>query len=159
MSLKVAVRYLIDLFYPIFRPVLDHQTYRFLACGGVNVAVEILSFFIAYHFIIQKQVIHLPMGIAISPYIGALIISFCIGFPQGFWMMRNVAFPSSTLRGRTQLVRYFIVVMINLLLNYVLLKILVEQLNIYPTPSKVIATGVVVVTSYLLQKYFSFRTN
>ena len=159
MDLKTVFQKLTDPFYPIFRSLMDIQTYRFLACGGTNVAIEIVTYFISYNFILQKQIVHLPGGIAISPHIAAFLISFSFCFPLGFLLMSKVAFPDSALRGRTQLIRYFSVVMLNLLLNYVLLKILVEQFGIYPTPSKILATGVVVVVSYFLQKHYTFKSN
>ncbi len=155
--IKTAVYKIIDFFYPPFRSFVDVQTYRFLACGGINVGLDIIMYFISYNFIIQKQVVYLPMGIAISPHIAAFLLSFSVCFPLAFLLMRNVAFPGSSLAGRTQLIRYFIVVMINLILNYVLLKILVEQFHIYPTPSRIIAAGIVVAVSYVLQRNFTFK--
>jgi putative flippase GtrA len=44
-------------------------------------------------------------------------------------------------------------------LNYIFLKIFVEQLHFYPTVSKLIITFIVVGFSYLAQKYFSFKTD
>ncbi len=155
--MKAAIHRVIDIFYPIFRSFLDVQTYRFLACGGINVALDILMYFISYNFIVQKQIVYLPMGIALSPHIAAFLLSFTVCFPLAFMLMRNVAFPASSLAGRTQLIRYFIVVMINLILNYVLLKIFVEQFGIYPTPSRILAAGIVVAVSYVLQRNFTFK--
>jgi putative flippase GtrA len=157
LPVKAAIHKVIDLFYPLFRSVMDLQTYRFLACGGINVALDIVMYFISYNFIIQKQIIYLPLDVAISPHIAAFLLSFSVCFPLAFLLMRNVAFPDSTLAGRIQLIRYFIVVMINLILNYVLLKIFVEQFGIYPTPSRILAAGIVVVVSYVLQRNFTFK--
>ncbi|MBW3544590.1 MAG: GtrA family protein [Bacteroidetes bacterium] len=137
---------------------MDIQTYRYLACGGTNVAMDVAMYFISYHFIFQKQIVYLPAGIAISPYIAAFLVSFFICFPLGFLLMRKVAFPKSSLRGRTQLLRYFAVVMLNLILNYVLLKILIEQFMIFPTPAKILTTLIIIVVSYLLQKNYTFKT-
>ena len=156
--MKTAVLKVIDPLYPIFRPFFDLQTYRFLACGGINVGLDILMFFISFHFIVQKQMVYLPFDIVLTPYVAAYLLSFSVCFPLAFLLMRNVAFPDSTLAGRTQLVRYFTVVMINLILNYILLKILVEQFEIYPTPSRIMAAGIVVVVSYMLQKYYTFKS-
>lgn len=137
---------------------MDLQTYRFLACGGTNVAVEIVIYFIAYNFILQKQIVYLPAGIAISPHIAAFLISFSLSFPLGFLLMSKVAFPGSSLRGRTQLIRYFSVVMLNLMLNYVLLKVFIEQLGIFPTPAKLLTTLVIILVSFVLQKNYTFKT-
>lgn len=158
MDIKTIFQKITDPFYILFRSFMDLQTYRFLACGGTNVAVEIVIYFIAYHFILQKQIVYLPAGIAISPHIAAFLISFSLSFPLGFLLMSKVAFPGSSLRGRTQLIRYFSVVMLNLMLNYVLLKIFIEQLGIFPTPAKLLTTLVIILVSFVLQKNYTFKT-
>jgi len=84
-------------------------------------------------------------------------MSFAVSFPIGFFLMRNIVFTESTLHGRVQLFRYFLLVLICILLNYVFLKIFVERLHIYPTISKVLTTFIVVSFSYLTQKYYTFR--
>jgi putative flippase GtrA len=114
-------------------------------------------FFISYNFVLNKQIVELPF-IAISPHIAAFLMAFCFSFPTGFLLMRFVVFRSSYLRGRVQLFRYFISVCISLFLNYIFLKIFVEQLHFYPTISKFIITFIVVGFSYMTQKYFSFKT-
>ena len=158
MDIKTVFQKLTDPFYLIFRSFMDLQTYRFLACGGTNVAIEIVLYFISFHFILEKQILYLPFGIAISAHIAAFLMSFSMSFPLGFLLMSKVAFPGSALRGRTQLIRYFSVVMLNLMLNYVLLKILVEQLGIYPTPAKLLTTLVIILVSFVLQKNYTFKT-
>jgi putative flippase GtrA len=45
-----------------------------------------------------------------------------------------------------------------LVLNYICLKIFVDGLGFYPTPSKILAAFIVVAYSYLLQNKFSFKT-
>ncbi len=49
------------------------------------------------------------------------------------------------------------VVIVNLLINYFGLKLCVEVLYWYPTPSKMLITMFTVVFSFFAQKYFSFR--
>ncbi len=132
------------------------QTFRYLACGGGNTLLDILLYFISYHFILDKQVVELGF-VAISPHIAAFIIAFCISFPTGFWLMRSIVFTDSTLRGRVQLFRYFLLVAVCVILNYAFLKLFVEQWGIYPTPSKMLTTIIVVSFSYLTQKNFTFR--
>ena len=147
---------IIDQFYPPFRKFLNLQTFRYLACGGSNTMLDILLYFISYNYILQKQVLHLG-PVAISPHIGAFIIAFGVSFPVGFWLMRSIVFTDSTLRGRVQLFRYFLLVAVCIILNYAFLKLFVEQWGIYPTPSKMLTTVIVVSFSYLTQKHFTFR--
>ena len=123
----------------------------------MNTLFDLFLFFISYNFILKKQFVELPF-IAVSPHIAAFIIAFLFSFPTGFLLMRYVVFRSSYLRGRVQLFRYFLSVCISLFLNYIFLKIFVEQLHFYPTISKFIITFIVVGFSYLAQKYFSFKT-
>jgi len=149
---------ILDFFYPLFKRFFDKTTYYYAACGGVNTLFDLFLFFISYNFILKKQILELPF-IAVSPHIAAFIIAFFFSFPTGFLLMRYIVFRSSYLRGRVQLFRYFLSVCISLLLNYIFLKIFVEQLHFYPTVSKLIITFIVVGFSYLAQKYFSFKTD
>jgi putative flippase GtrA len=148
---------ILDFFYPLFKKFFDKTTYYYASCGGVNTLFDLFLFFISYNFILQKQMVVLPF-IVVSPHIAAFIIAFLFSFPSGFLLMRYVVFRSSYLRGRVQLFRYFLSVCISLFLNYIFLKLFVEQLHFYPTVSKFIITFIVVGFSYLAQKYFSFKT-
>jgi putative flippase GtrA len=72
--------------------------------------------------------------------------------------MRHVVFPGSALNGRVQLFRYFLMVLICLLLNYFFIKLFVEKFHLFPTISKIITTAIVVCFSYLTQKNFTFKS-
>ena len=89
----------------------------------------------------------------------ALFISFCITFPIGFFMSKYVVFSDSQMKGKVQLIRYFMICLFNLALNYILLKILVENAHIYPVFAQVLTTSIVVLFSYLAQRHFSFKAN
>lgn len=155
MLARFIIRF-IDIFYPLFRRFMPLQTFRYAACGCGNTALSIIIFFLSYNFVLKKQMVHLPF-ITISPHIGAMIIAFCCTFPLGFYLARTVVFSGSALRGRQQLFRYFAATIGSLLLNYMNLKILVEILHLYPTPSQIINTAIVICFSYLMQKYFAFK--
>jgi putative flippase GtrA len=148
----------IDFFYPPFRKLMPLQTFRYAACGGANTLLDIFIFFISYNYILQKQVLHLGF-ISFKPYIAALIISFCVSFPTGFLLMRHVVFSESSLHGGVQLFRYFLMVLICIILNYIFLKFFVERFNIYPTIAKILTTAIVVTFSYLTQKNYTFKVN
>jgi putative flippase GtrA len=146
----------IDFFYPPFSRLMPLQTFRYAACGGTTTLVDIVGYAIAYNFILKQQ--NVVLGpIVVSAYIASIAISFCVSFPLGFFLNRNIVFTGSTLHGRVQLFRYFVLVLICLLLNYVFIKLFVEQFHIYPTISKVLTTIIVVSFSYLTQKNFTFK--
>jgi putative flippase GtrA len=96
--------------------------------------------------------------VAISPYIAAFIMVFPITFLTGFILAKYVTFNASELRGRIQLFRYGVTVFGAIILNYVFLKIFVEYFGWYATFSKGITTVIVVIYSYISQRYFSFKT-
>ncbi|MEJ7739193.1 MAG: GtrA family protein [Chitinophagaceae bacterium] len=154
--MKQLVSSVIEFFYPPFRKFIPLQTFRYLACGSGNTLLDIIVFFISYHFIIQKKVIYLGM-IAVSPHIMAFIIAFCVSFPTGFLLMRNVVFHDSNLHERVQLFRYLLLVAVCIIMNYIFIKLFVEHFHVYPTVAKILTTVLVVSFSYITQKNFTFK--
>ncbi|MES1221556.1 MAG: GtrA family protein [Bacteroidota bacterium] len=154
--MKQRIISFIDFFYPMFSRVMPEQTFRYAVCGSFNTFLDIFIYFISYNYILRKDVLNLGF-IAFKPHIAAFFMSFCISFPVGFLLMRNIVFTGSTLHGRVQLFRYFLLVLICILLNYFFIKLFVEQFHIYPTVAKIFTTVIVVLFSYLTQKYFTFK--
>jgi putative flippase GtrA len=71
--------------------------------------------------------------------------------------MKFVVFTDSSIPVRTQFFRYFMVCLFNLALNYILLKILVEYFHIHAEIAQISTAVVVVITSYIAQRNFSFK--
>ncbi|HEY3389025.1 MAG TPA: GtrA family protein [Prolixibacteraceae bacterium] len=147
---------IVDLFYPWFSRFLSRETFLYLVCGGGNMALDLLLYFISYNFILQKQILHLGF-VAISPHITAFLISFCITFPLGFLLAKYITFSQSNLKGHIQLFRYGVTVVMCIFLNYTFLKLFVEYFHWYPTISKGVATIIIAIYSYLSQKHYTFR--
>lgn len=147
---------IIDFFYPPFKRFFSLQFFRYGVSGAANLVFDWILYFITYNFILRKQIVELGF-IAISPHIAALMIVFPITLLTGFLLQKYVTFTASEMRGREQLVRYMGVVGVNLLINYFGLKLLVEVLHFYPTPSKMIITVVCTIFSYFSQKKFTFK--
>ncbi len=154
--LRLWIISFIDFFYPLFNRIMPIQTFRYAACGAANTFLDIFVYFISYNYILHKQVLDLGF-IAFKPHIAAFMMSFCVSFPTGFLLMRNVVFTDSNLQGRIQLFRYFVLVVICLMLNYVFIKLFVEQFHIFPTIAKILTTVIVVGFSYLTQKNYTFK--
>lgn len=148
----------LDIFYPIFRRFMPLQTYHYAACGGVNTVLGLVVYFVAHNYIVNKHVVDLGL-IAFKPHIAAMFISFLFTFPVGFYLSMYVIFQGSYLRKRVQLFRYFVVIIGCMVINYICLKIFVEYLGWYPTPSQFITTGIVILFNYFSQRHFSFRTD
>ena len=148
----------IDFFYPPFRRFMNLQTFRYAASGGGNTLLGFIIYYISYTHLLQER--QLDFGFyAFKGHVAALFISFCITFPIGFFMSKYVVFSDSQMKGKVQLFRYFMICLFNLALNYILLKILVENAHIYPVFAQVLTTSIVVLFSYLAQRHFSFKAN
>jgi putative flippase GtrA len=100
----------------------------------------------------------LPLGFfTLSSHIASLVISFPFSNFFGFLLQKYVTFTASELRGHVQLYRYFMIVFINLGVNTIVLKILVDGFHFWTTPSQMAATLVCVLISYFSQKKFTFK--
>ena len=155
--LKDLILVVLNILYFPVRRTMPFQTFKYAACGAGNMCLDILIYFLSYNFLLQKQVVYTPMG-AISPHIAAFLIAFVFSFPTGFLLNRYVVFPGSVLPGRSQLARYFLLVIACILLNYIFIKLFVEAFGVYPTISKILTTVIVVTFSYLTQKHFTFKS-
>jgi len=155
--LRRTILSLIDLFYSPFKKIMPLQTFRYAACGGVNTVLDITLFAFSYNVILKKQNLDLHF-ITLSPHIASLFMAMCISLPTGFYLNRYVVFQQSGLRRRSQLMRYILVTFICILLNFIFLKLFVDYLGWYPTPSKIATTILVVFFSYFSQTFYFFKT-
>ena len=148
----------IDFFYPPFQRLTGLQTFRYAASGGFNTLLGLAVYFITYKYILKGE--NLDLGFyAFKSHNGALFISFLVSFPVGFFLMKYVVFSDSNMRGKIQLFRYFMICIFNLALNYLLLKVLVELLHIYPVLAQIITTIIIIAFSYVAQRHFTFRVS
>ena len=147
---------LIDFFYPIFKGFMPLKTYRYAACGGGNMALDLVLYFICHNFVVAKQ--NVDFGIVVmSPHIASLFLVFPITFVTGFLLSKYITFTESNLETKTQFWRYFMVSMGAIVIGYLLMKLFVDVMGIYPTPSKLLTIIIAVIYSYLLQNYFTFK--
>jgi hypothetical protein len=154
---KLLIRVVDALYIPIFRRVVSRNIFAYGVCGGANMALDTLWYFLLYHYVVCERFINLGV-VVMSPHIAALCLVFPITFFTGFWLNRNVAFRVTHLHSRRQLLRYALTVVGSILLNYVCMKLLVESFNLWPTPSKILTTIISVAYSYLVARYYTFTT-
>ncbi len=146
----------IDWFHRPF-PGIPKETFRYGATGGCNTLLDIFLYFLCYNFILDKHDVNLFV-LTVSPHIAAFLIVFPITFTTGFLFARYITFTESPIRGRIQLFRYIVSVSGSILLNYIFLKLFVECLGLWATVAKVFTTVIVVIYSYIVQRYYTFKT-
>lgn len=155
-SARDLVLPIIDFFYPPFKKLMNLQTFRYAASGGGNTLLGLIIYYISYKYVFAEKIFDFGFY-AFEGHIAALIVTFCITFPVGFFMSKYVVFSDSKMKGRIQLFRYFMVCLFNLTLNYLLLKVFVERFHIYPVLAQVMTISIVVIFSYIAQRNFSFK--
>lgn len=155
---------IIDFVYSPFQKYIPKEIFRYGACGGGNMVLDWVLYFLTYNFIIGHELVTFHLSVfnfqftqVLTPHIASLCIVFPITLLTGFWLNKYVTFTQSSLHGARQLIRYIMIVAVNLAVNYFGLKILVETVGWYPTPSKICITLFTIVISFLGQKYFTFR--
>lgn len=154
------IRQLLDFFYPLFAKFFDKQTYYYAACGGVNLVSSWVLFYLFYQFLFEKRIFNLAFAAhtyVISAYTLSSMLCFVIAFCLGFVLNKYVVFTESQLVGRVQLFRYAVSAGFSWLGNYLLLKILIEGLQFYPSIANVCSSAFVVLLSYFLQRKYTFK--
>lgn len=151
-SLILAV---IDFFYPPFKKYISIHNFRYLATGGFTFVLGYLVYYVAYKYVFLQEEVHFWM-LPLKRETAALAVDFAVVIPISFILSKYVIFTHSELKGTTQLFRFLNLQLINILLNYVLLKFFVEIFHIYPTISRLIVSVSIALFSYIYQHYFTF---
>lgn len=144
-----------DLLYIGPFKIVPPTTFRYGIVGGANVLFGIVEYWFIYNYILFQKDIDLGL-IVISAPIFAFLLNFVITFFTGFWLMRNVAFSSGKLSTYRQIIRYGLVVGINILVNYFGLKILISS-GVFPSISNAVIQPVTIAISYFLNSRFTFK--
>ena len=152
-----AIRTVIDFFYPPFQKYMTLQFFRYGLIGTVNLLFDWFLYFFIYNYVLQHKMLNLGI-VTLSSHIAAMTIKMPVVLISGFILQKYVTFSYSKLSGRVQLFRYSTVFFVNLVINYLGLKILVDGLDFWPTPSNMIISVLTIFISYLSQKHYTFKT-
>ena len=156
-NIQFQIIRIIDWCYFPFLQFMPREVFRYAVTGGLNMILDLCLYFFFYNYLLDKKIVELGF-VAISPHIAAFLIVFPITFTTGFLLAKYITFTASELRGRIQLFRYGLTVAGSIFLNYIFLKLFVEYFGWYATFSKGVTTIIVVIYSYIFQRYFSFKT-
>lgn len=150
------IRTVIDFFYPPFQKFMTLQLFRYGFTGTANLFFDWFLYFLIYNFVLHHQILNLGI-VTLSSHIATMTIKIPIVLISGFILQKYVTFSYSSLSGRIQLFRYSTVFLINLVINYLGLKILVDIFDFWPTPSNMIVSILTIFISYFSQKHYTFK--
>ncbi len=151
------IRRIIDFFYPPFQKYISISLFRYGFTGAANLVFDWFLYFVIYNFVLRHEMLNLGI-VTLSSHIAAMTIKIPIILFSGFILQKYVTFSNSKLSGKTQLFRYSTVFIINLAINYLGLKILVDLFDFWPTPSNMIISILTIFLSFLSQKNYTFKT-
>lgn len=138
------------------KSAMEHKGVRYIISGGTATVVDVVSFFIIFNYILEKENLHFG-HVQIGAHIASLCVSFTLGLITNFLITKYFVFNESNIRGREQFLRYIMVAVVTFFGNYFMMKLLVDVFNVWPTMARLIAVGTIAVLSYRLHKVFTFK--
>lgn len=121
------------------------KTILFVIAGGMGALTSLIIYTILLQF----------LGVW---YLYASIISFVLASFAGFCFQRYITFRGNSKNGiRKQVVYYFSLSLLNLVLNVLILSFFVEILVIDKIIAKVLTLGIVAIWSYFIYQKYIFR--
>jgi putative flippase GtrA len=158
MQLVSLIHKILDFFYPLVKRFFDKTTYYYAVCGFGNLVLSWILFYVFFQFVFKKQMLYVAViNFTFSAYTLTAFTCFLVSFVIGFLLMKYIVFTESGLKGRVQLFRYAVSAMISSTVSWMLLKTFIEAFDFYPSVANVLASCLVVIVSYLLQRKFTFK--
>lgn len=154
--MKKIINQVIEFFYFDFFKFIPLTTFKYIVCGCTTLSVGFITYMVSFYLILKGENVVTPWY-TFSPHVASQLLSFCAGFPTGFFLNRLIVFTESELRGRIQLFRYSLSVIASLLFSLFLIKLFVDLCHLNETVGKIFTDVVVTVFSYFVQHYFTFK--
>jgi len=135
--------------------LLDNQIVRFVFSAGLGFLVDISAFYLFYHnFLVQKTYNILSVTVRNSTV--SLALSFFMGVVVNFLITKYFVFSQSKSSSLKQFVRFASVAVIGFFANLAILKLFIQDLNMYPPVARPLAALSLFFASYFIHKAFSF---
>lgn len=132
---------------------------RYFLSAGVATLVDVSMYFIAFDYIYEKIDIQVFNSFTISAATASLLLSYTMGLITNFLITKFLVFHESDLETHKQLFRYVLVAILVLVLNYLLMRFLIRNLEWFPTVARAVSAISIGVLSFIIHKTFSFRVS
>jgi putative flippase GtrA len=95
-GLSQIITKIIDFFYQPFSKYVPQQLFRYAACGGGNMVLDWVLYFVVYNFVVGHELVYITLPfmseICLTPHIMSLLIVFPITLLTGFWLNKYITF-------------------------------------------------------------------
>lgn len=135
--------------------LLDNHIVRFVFSAGLGFLVDISAFYLFYHnFLVQKT--YNILSITVRNSTVSLALSFFMGVVVNFLITKYFVFSQSKSSSLKQFIRFASVAVIGFFANLAILKLFIQDLNMYPPVARPLAALSLFFASYFIHKAFSF---
>ena len=135
--------------------LLQNQVFRFILSAGMGFIVDISVFYLLYHNLLSQRSYPL-FSYEIRNSTISLAISFFMGVMVNFLITKYLVFHQSRSKSSRQFIRFVSVAIIGFFANLLVIKLLIQQFDIYPPVARVVAALSLFFASFFIHKAFSF---
>ncbi|MFM9008113.1 MAG: GtrA family protein, partial [Bacteroidota bacterium] len=114
-------------------------------------------YFLVYNYLYEKTDIVITDGLVVASTTASLLMSYTAGLLTNFTLTKWLVFKESELETHKQLFRYVLVALLILALNLLLMRVLIRDLEWYPTLSRAASALSIGFLSFFIHRVFSFR--
>ncbi len=139
------------------RKLINNKVIRYFFSAGIATGVDVAVYFLSFNFLFSKADLQFTNEITISAATASLVISYTCGLITNFLITKYLVFTESDLKGVHQLMRYVLVALLILLLNYLFMSFLIKVLEWYPTIARIVSALTIGLLSFIIHKVYSFR--
>ena len=143
----------------MIKKVFQFKLIRYGMAAGIATVVDVSIYFIAFNYIFKKQDIHLMQFLVLGAPTASLVLSYSCGLITNFAITKYFVFTESDLRGHHQLMRYVMVAVLILFLNYGFMSFLIRTMEWFPTIARATSAIVIGFISFAIHKVFSFKVS
>lgn len=137
--------------------ILDNKLFRYFLSAGLATWVDVLTYFLVYNYLYKKTDIVISDGLVVASTTASLLMSYTAGLLTNFTLTKWLVFKESELETHKQLFRYVLVALLVLALNWMLMRVLIRNLEWYPTLSRAASALLIGFLSFSIHRVFSFR--
>lgn len=137
------------------KKLLNNQVIRFVLSAGAGFVIDICTFYLFYHNLLTQKTYHVFNAVVRNSTI-SLAISFFLGVMVNFLITRYLVFSESKLAPYKQFARFVSVAIIGFFANLGVIKILIQDFNMYPPLARIVAALSLFFASFFVHKLFSF---
>ena len=135
--------------------LVKNQVFRFVFSAGVGFLVDISAFYLLYHNLLSQHTYQV-FSFTVRNFSLSLAISFFLGVIVNFLITKFLVFHESQSRSSKQFIRFVAVAIIGFFANLTVVKLLIQEMDVYPPYARVMAALSLFFVSYFIHKVFSF---